>query len=89
VSAYGERDLAREIADRWLRRNVEAYEATGVLLEKYNVEQKLDQRSSGGGGGGEYPLQVGFGWTNGVLAKLMAEYPELTTKTLQRNPLAR
>jgi alpha,alpha-trehalase len=24
-------------------------------------------------GGGEYPAQDGFGWTNGVLAKLLSE----------------
>jgi len=27
------------------------------------------------GGGGEYPLQDGFGWTNGVMQKLIALYP--------------
>jgi alpha,alpha-trehalase len=27
------------------------------------------------GAGGEYPLQDGFGWTNGVMRKLMALYP--------------
>ncbi len=27
------------------------------------------------GGGGEYPTQDGFGWTNGVMRKLMALYP--------------
>ena len=26
-------------------------------------------------GGGEYPLQDGFGWTNGVLRVLLALYP--------------
>jgi len=26
------------------------------------------------GGGGEYPSQDGFGWTNGVLLKLMKVY---------------
>jgi alpha,alpha-trehalase len=26
-------------------------------------------------GGGEYPTQDGFGWTNGVLRKLLALYP--------------
>ena len=38
------------------------------LIEKYNV-----QNDTGFGGGGEYPLQDGFGWTNGVLAALLAE----------------
>ena len=36
--------------------------------------------------GGEYPLQVGFGWTNGVLAKLMAEYPDLAEHAVRKNP---
>ena len=84
LNAYGERDLAREIADRWLRKNIQGYAAAGVLVEKYNVEEGLDQ--PGGGAGGEYSLQVGFGWTNGVLAKLMAEYPELTARALHQNP---
>jgi alpha,alpha-trehalase len=26
-------------------------------------------------GGGEYPTQDGFGWTNGVLRKLLVLYP--------------
>jgi len=29
------------------------------------------------GGGGEYPLQDGFGWTNGVTRKLMTMYGHL------------
>jgi alpha,alpha-trehalase len=42
------------------------YAASGKLLEKYNVVEQLP------GGGGEYPLQDGFGWTNGVTRALMA-----------------
>jgi alpha,alpha-trehalase len=83
LNAYGERDLAREIADRWISTNVLGYAATGVLVEKYDVGQ---DRSGSGGHGGEYPLQVGFGWTNGVLAKLMAEYPDLASHPLKKNP---
>lgn len=84
--AYGERDLAREITARWMGKTMAGYAATGVLVEKYNVEQEGDGSGGGGGGGGEYPLQVGFGWTNGVLAKLMAEYPDLAVHTLQQIP---
>ena len=40
------------------------------LVEKYDV--LVPGRV---GGGGEYPLQDGFGWTNGVMRKLMALYP--------------
>jgi alpha,alpha-trehalase len=40
------------------------------LVEKYNVITR------GGGAGGEYPLQDGFGWTNGVTRRLMVLYPQ-------------
>ena len=51
--------------------NVEdVYQRTGKLVEKYNVVS-VGQK----GGGGEYPTQDGFGWTNGVLRKLLVLYP--------------
>ncbi|MEI9986525.1 MAG: alpha,alpha-trehalase TreA [Aliidongia sp.] len=75
LNAYGERALAREIATRWIRRNLAGYRDIGVLVEKYDVDKSAGRRS--GGSGGEYALQPGFGWTNGVLAKLLAEYPKL------------
>ena len=63
---YGFHDLAREIAQRWIALNTKVYKRTGKLMEKYNVYNvALDA------GGGEYPSQDGFGWTNGVLLKLM------------------
>ena len=43
---------------------------TGKLMEKYNVDEKLVA------GGGEYPTQDGFGWTNGVLRRLIVLYPD-------------
>jgi alpha,alpha-trehalase len=66
---YGERQLAEAIAHRWLRSVRRIYQQSGKLVEKYDV---LAERS---GGGGEYPLQDGFGWTNGVTSRLMAMYP--------------
>jgi len=58
---YGYKDLANEIASRWLALNNAVYQRTGKMMEKYNVmDLKLPA------GGGEYPLQDGFGWTNGV-----------------------
>jgi alpha,alpha-trehalase len=86
LNAYGEGNLAEEIARRWLHKDISAYEASGVLLEKYNLQSSMTAR---GGGGGEYPLQVGFGWTNGVLTKLMSQYPKETAEILQQRPLAR
>lgn len=65
---YGYYRLADEIKRRWVATNVHLFEEKGKLIEKYNVSN-LGQP----GGGGEYPLQDGFGWTNGVLAALLAE----------------
>lgn len=60
--------IADEIKQRWIKLNREVYKKTGKLLEKYNVyDTDLP------GGGGEYELQDGFGWTNGVLLKLISE----------------
>lgn len=58
---YGIDSLADDIKERWVTLNSEVYKRTGKMLEKYNVEN-LELF----GGGGEYPLQDGFGWTNGV-----------------------
>lgn len=41
------------------------------MVEKYNV---LDMSLEGGGG--EYPVQDGSGWTNGVLLRLLQENPD-------------
>lgn len=66
---YGRDELARTIATRWIANNVSFYRRTGKLVEKYNLA--TDQPASGG----EYALQEGFGWTNGVLESLLALYP--------------
>jgi alpha,alpha-trehalase len=66
---YGYGTLAKTIAERWVRLNINGFNQTGKLLEKYNVQQATAKA-----GGGEYPLQDGFGWTNGVLLKLMNDF---------------
>ncbi|WP_246853847.1 alpha,alpha-trehalase TreF [Rufibacter aurantiacus] len=66
LRAYGQNNLADTIANRWIKQNTQVYELTGKLTEKYNVEKPGAE-----GGGGEYPNQDGFGWTNGVLLKLL------------------
>ena len=67
LNRYGHHSLADTVARRWQRLNVRGFVQTGKLLEKYNVEAT----GSAAGGGGEYPLQDGFGWTNGVLLTLL------------------
>ncbi|MFD0792348.1 alpha,alpha-trehalase TreF [Mucilaginibacter litoreus] len=69
LEQYGHSELAKAIADRWIHLNICVFEQTGKLLEKYNV---IDPTATAGGG--EYALQDGFGWTNGVLLKLMNKY---------------
>lgn len=64
---YGSEALAQRIADAWLATVERHFAATGRLLEKYDVE------TGGVGGGGEYAVQDGFGWTNGVTAALLDE----------------
>lgn len=58
---YGHSDLARTIAERWVALNERVYLNTGKFVEKYNVEDMTLKA-----GGGEYPVQDGFGWSNGV-----------------------
>ncbi len=65
---YGFFKLAREIRDRWLETVEFVYSDRHKMVEKYDV---LNQGVLGGGG--EYPLQDGFGWTNGVYAVLKDE----------------
>ncbi|KVQ75678.1 trehalase [Burkholderia multivorans] len=69
---YGEPALAKDIGTRFLTDVKHVYATEGKLVEKYVVEGA----GQGGGGGGEYPLQDGFGWTNGVTLKLLQMYGE-------------
>lgn len=61
LEQYDMPELSQEITSRWLRVNRKVFTETGKMMEKYNVVD-----TSLVGGGGEYPLQDGFGWTNGV-----------------------
>ncbi|MCF7201061.1 alpha,alpha-trehalase TreF [Pseudomonas oligotrophica] len=67
---YGHDGLALEIERRWLAIVSYLFEREGRLLEKYVLRPCTEHA-----GGGEYRLQDGFGWTNGVTRKLMQEDP--------------
>jgi len=66
---YGYKELADKTAVRWMLINENIFygkgdpEQKGRILEKYNVV------AGSKGKGGEYKLQDGFGWTNGVYMK--------------------
>lgn len=71
LARTGHDPLAETVARRWAERVAGVYAQTGKLTEKYDVA------GTEAAGGGEYPNQDGFGWTNGVLRRLLALYPQL------------
>jgi alpha,alpha-trehalase len=64
---YRQQPLATKIKTNWVNENLRVYKASGKMVEKYDVI------STAGAKGGEYPNQDGFGWTNGVLLRLLSE----------------
>jgi alpha,alpha-trehalase len=65
LDRYGKTPLADSLAQRWVKTVSTFYACTGRMVEKYDVD------SGQAGGGGEYPVQDGFGWTNGVTRVLL------------------
>ncbi|XP_042333101.1 trehalase [Sceloporus undulatus] len=67
-------ELALSLAQRWVKMNLAVYQKYQNMFEKYNV-----QGDGKPGGGGEYEVQEGFGWTNGVALKLLDLYGDHLT----------
>ena len=74
LANYRQLPLAFDIAERWLATVGELYQRDSKLVEKYSLTPV--DKDTEGGGGGEYPLQDGFGWTNGVTRRLLHEHPK-------------
>ena len=81
---YGRPALARAIDARFLASVERVYGSEHKLVEKYVVDD-----TGGSGGGGEYPLQDGFGWTNGVAARLLDLREQDRTGPAPHDALAR
>ncbi|PCK33312.1 trehalase family glycosidase [Pseudoalteromonas piscicida] len=64
LRSYGLDQLATEIMQAWIYAVETGFSQLGCLLEKYNVVEPNKQAS-----GGEYVVQQGFGWTNGVTSR--------------------
>jgi alpha,alpha-trehalase len=75
--------LAETIACRWMIAVNRVYGENGKLVEKYDVVA-----TGRPGGGGEYPNQDGFGWTNGVMRKVMSLYPKDAARSDPKTCLA-
>lgn len=69
---YGNDALGDQIARSWLKTVNQFYLQNHKLIEKYHISGGAPRE----GGGGEYPLQDGFGWTNGVVRRLIGLYGE-------------
>lgn len=65
---YGYVDLAKKIKNAWVKSNQQFFKRNGLFVEKYNVDNPKKYSK-----GGEYKLQNGFGWTNGVLASFLQQ----------------
>lgn len=68
------KQLAYDWAMRWIRSNFIAYRDTRAMYEKYSALEL-----GGHGGGGEYEVQLGFGWSNGVVMDFLAKYGDKIT----------
>lgn len=72
---YYWRQKALEVAERFYKSTSKGYERHGQFFEKYHSTD-----IGAPGGGGEYWVQEGFGWTNGVLLWMFSTF---TTKELE------
>ncbi|XP_057324477.1 trehalase-like isoform X2 [Microplitis mediator] len=83
--------LAYELSEIWVRSNYKAFKANNSMFEKYDATV-----SGSGGGGGEYTVQLGFGWSNGLILDLLNKYQNrlsadshfIPTLTIDTNELA-
>jgi alpha,alpha-trehalase len=66
---YGYHDEAKHIASKWVKNNLDWFDAHGVFLEKYNVVNPRKKPVEG-----LYPSQTGFGWTNAVLVRFITDF---------------
>ncbi|KAF8365850.1 tre-1 [Pristionchus pacificus] len=63
--------VAEKMATSWLSVTYQSFIRTHAMFEKYNVSSTSEDSA---GSGGEYEVQTGFGWTNGVILDLLDKY---------------
>ncbi|KAK4872290.1 hypothetical protein RN001_016414 [Aquatica leii] len=61
--------VAFEMAQTWIRSNYKSFNQTHTMFEKYDATVV-----GVSGGGGEYDIQWGFGWTNGVILDFLDRF---------------
>lgn len=70
-------DLANRLAQNWVKSNYLGFNETKEMFEKYDANHPGKY-----GGGGEYIVQAGFGWTNGVLLEFLNSFGDVLTSNL-------
>jgi len=68
----GSRELARVTAEKYVNNVFVSSQKNGTMYEKYNCKTV-----GKAGSGGEYKVQEGFGWSNGVVMSLLDKYPDM------------
>lgn len=63
------KQTAFQVAETWVRACLKGFTENKQMFEKYDVEQPGRI-----GGGGEYVVQTGFGWSNGVVLEMIKRY---------------
>ncbi|CAG5051707.1 unnamed protein product [Parnassius apollo] len=76
IDSYESQQMAFHVAQTWVRACLKGFTENKQMFEKYDVEQpgKI-------GGGGEYTVQTGFGWSNGVVLEMIKMYGRSLTAT--------
>ncbi|TKR96298.1 hypothetical protein L596_010340 [Steinernema carpocapsae] len=74
---------AENMATQWLTLSYRSFIQTHSMFEKYNVSSKTEECSAGSGG--EYEVQTGFGWTNGVILDLLDKYGDKMHSTASKS----
>lgn len=69
LERYGYAPEARNIAYKWMRTNLNWFQAKGHFQEKYNVVAPDKPPVEG-----VYPSQIGFGWTNAIFTYYADKY---------------
>lgn len=76
-------EIAREYSMRWVQSNQLGFLQTGKMFEKY--DSVIPGHS---GGGGEYTVQTGFGWSNGVVLSFLDAHPDIAGNTRRKRRFA-
>lgn len=68
-------EVAVKFARRWVQSNKLGYTRSGDMFEKYDALVPGQF-----GGGGEYTVQAGFGWSNGVVISFLEQFPDIASE---------